>query len=274
MQFTKFNDINIHYCDEGPVEGLPVVFSNSLGTDFRIWDDLIARIKSDFAAQNENSPGLRFVRYDKRGHGLTDAPVPPYAMDEHVGDLVGLLDHLSIDSAIVIGLSVGGMITQSLAAKFPHRVRGIVLSNTGHKIGNDKLWNSRIDQIAKNGIKSISDDILERWFSAGFPHSEPVKLAICRNMLERTSLNGYLGTCAALRDCDLSDIAAKLKVPTLLIAGSEDGSTPPENMRQTHMLIANSNFEIIEGAGHLPCLEQPAKTASLILKFMKDHSIR
>ena len=118
----------------------------------------------------------------------------------------------------------------------------------------------------------MSFDNVERWFSAGFSGFEPVKLAICRNMLERATLDGYLGTCAALRDCDLSDIAGKLKVPTLLIAGSEDGSTSPDNMRLTHKLTANSSFGIIDGAGHLPCMVQPAKTANLILKFIKDHA--
>ena len=97
MQFTRINDTNIHYPDEGPNEGLLVVFSNSFGTDFRIWDDLIAEIKSGFAAQTENSRGLRFVRYDKRGHGLTGAPAPPYTMDDHVEDLFGLLDHRGED---------------------------------------------------------------------------------------------------------------------------------------------------------------------------------
>jgi len=91
-------------------------------------------------------------------------------------------------------------------------------------------------------------------------------------MLERATLDGYLGTCAPLRDCDLSNITGKPKVPMLLVACSEDGSTPLENMRLTHRLFTNSSFEIIDGAGHLPCVEQPAKTANLILRFMKDHA--
>ncbi len=273
MRFTNINGVNIHFDVLGPADGLPVVFSNSLGTDFRIWDDLIEAIKSDIAADVGNQRRLRFIRYDKRGHGLSDAPAPPYSMDEHADDLIGLLDHLEIDKALIIGLSVGGMIAQSVAARIPARITAIVLSNTAHVIGTRQVWNDRIGAVADNGIKSISDGIIERWFSPEFQLAEPSKLAICRNMLERTTMDGYIGTGAAIRDCDLTATTRQISVPVLLIAGSKDGSTPPDLMASTHSLIANSRFKIVEGSGHLPCIEQPVETARLILDFMKDNSL-
>ncbi|MCF6321246.1 MAG: 3-oxoadipate enol-lactonase [Rhizobiaceae bacterium] len=267
MQFVKLNNINIHFADTGNINGLPIVFSNSLGTDFRIWSELISVMKRDGARD------CRFICYDKRGHGLTDAPNGPYQMADHVNDLISLMDYLEISDAIVIGLSVGGMITQSLSAKLPDRIRAIVLSNTGHIIGTKEIWDTRMNLIRQNGIASLSNDIMQRWFSKEFRDKNPAKLAAYRNMVERTPQEGYLGTCAAIRDCDLTNAAKSISVPTLLIGGSNDGATTPELMASTHSLIAKSRLEIIDGPGHLPCVEAPEKTAGIIMDFLKENDL-
>lgn len=267
MQFARINDITIHFRDEGPEDGVPVVFSNSLGTDFRIWDAMISAMKN--RAPNK----FRFIRYDKRGHGVSDAPPAPYLMDDHVDDLVALLDHLDVESAVVIGLSVGGLIAQGLADKSPHKIRALILSDTGHKIGDEELWDTRIMAIRESGIAAISKTILERWFSRNFRNSRKSEFAAYANMLVRTPLEGYLGTCAAIRNADMTRIAKAITLPTLLIVGSNDGSTPPELMAETHELISGSRFEIIDGPGHLPCIEKPEITAELVLDFLKENNI-
>jgi len=263
MAFKSINGIAIHYRDEGPRDAPVIVFSNSLGTDFRIWDGLIAVL-------NERGLNARFIRYDKRGHGLSDAPAQPYRMDDHVSDLASLLDELNVANAVIFGLSVGGLIAQGIYAKRPDLVRAIVLSNTAHKIGNDEMWNGRIADVNSGGIQSVADVILERWFSPEYRGGDNADFAGYSNMLIRTTVDGYCGTSAAIQNCDYTNEAAAISVPTLLIGGSNDGSTPPDLMRSTHQLIPGSILHIIDGPGHLPCIECPDKTADVFLDFYRD----
>ena len=125
MQVVEFDDISIHYRDDGDRDGAPVVFANSLGTDLRLWDQILPLLPS----------GLRIIRFDKRGHGLSECPSPPYAMGRLIHDTERLLDHLDVEDAVFVGLSIGGLIAQGLAAKRHDLVRAMVLSNTGAKIG-------------------------------------------------------------------------------------------------------------------------------------------
>lgn len=260
MNLARINDLVIHYSDTGPREAPALVFSNSLGTDFRIWDAVAERLDSNF----------RLVRYDKRGHGLSDAPPAPYAMADHIGDIAALMEHLNVSKAIIVGLSVGGMIAQGLAAGRPDLVAGLVLCDTGHKIGTDELWNARIQAIRKDGIAGISPQILERWFSAGYRSDENPDFAAYRNMLERTPVEGYVGTAAAIRDTDFTRSTSQLAVPALCVVGDEDGATTPDLVRELAGLIDGAAFEIIPRAGHLPCIEQPVRLAGLISDFLAE----
>jgi 3-oxoadipate enol-lactonase len=261
MQIASINGLSMHYRDEGPKGGPALVFVNSLGTDFRIWDDVVSHF-----------PAFRTIRYDKRGHGLSDAPPAPYSIADHADDLVGLLDHLGVRKAVFVGLSVGGLIVTRLAASDPARVSALVLCDTAHRIGTDELWNQRIAAVERDGIAAISAMVLERWFSQDFRTRQKARLAVYRNMLERMPVPGYSGTCAALRDADNTELVRNLKTPVLLIVGSNDGSTPPELVRSTHEVIAGSEFVILQGPGHIPCVEAPDETAGLIRGFIDQLS--
>jgi len=264
MQFSRINGIVLHYSDTGPRPDTPaLVFSNSLGTDYRTWDRLADLLANRF----------RIVRYDKRGHGLSQATPAPYRIDDHVSDLAGLLDHLALDRIILCGLSVGGLIAQGLAARQPERLRALILCDTAAKIGTGEMWAARIAAIEQGGIEAIADGIMERWLSAGFRSGWPAETAGWRNMLVRTPAAGYLGTCAALRDADLGAEATRIAVPTLCIVGSEDGATPPDLVRATADMIPAARFEVIDGAGHLPCIEQPGTMAGLITSFLEEHGL-
>jgi 3-oxoadipate enol-lactonase len=258
MQFARVNGVVIHYALRGPANGPVVVFSNSLGTDFRIWEAVAAGLENDF----------RLVFYDKRGHGLSEATPAPYALTDHVNDLAALLDHLGIGKANVVGLSVGGMIAQGLAALRPELVERLVLCDTAHKIGTEELWNGRIDAVTKDGIASLADGIMERWFTPAYRDPSNADFVGYKAMLVRQTVDGYAGTCAALRDADLTESTRALKVPALLIVGDQDGSTPPDLVRTTADLIRDSQFEIIKDAGHIPCVEQPEATVKLIRNFL------
>ncbi len=262
MAFARVNGVVIHHELRGRKDGPTVVFANSLGTDFSIWDRVASLLVADF----------RVVLYDKRGHGLSDATPAPYAMTDHVHDLAALLEHLGIGRTAVVGLSVGGMIAQGIAAMRPDLVTALVLCDTAHKIGTDELWNARIDAVTKNGIASLADGIMERWFTPSYRRADNADYAGYVNMLVRQPAEGYAGTCAALRDADLTESTRALKLPTLLLVGDQDGSTPPELVRSTAELISGSRFEVVKDAGHLPCIEQPAATARLIRDFLIENA--
>ncbi len=259
MQFARINDVTIHYqIIGGPADKPVLVFANSLGTDFRIWRDVIVRLAGDFA----------IVLYDKRGHGLSDLGQMPYSIEDHATDLAGLLDFLSVKNAIICGLSVGGLVAQSLYQRRPDLVRALILCDTAHKIGTADSWNARIAQVEAHGIESIVDSIMERWFTPAFRRAENIAFAGYCNMLIRQPVAGYVATCAALRDADLTEAAAKIAVPTICIVGDQDGSTPPELVLSTAKLIPNARYEVIKDAGHIPCVEQPETLTEVIRAFI------
>lgn len=259
MPFGLFNHQVLHFRDENPGRKRTLVFVNSLGTDLGIWDEVIAHYAGEF----------RMLRYDLRGHGLSDAPLASYSMDDHVADLAALLDAQKIMAAIVVGLSVGGMIAQSLAGKRPDLARLLVLCDTAHRIGTPEMWNARMEAVRKGGLTSIADAVLERWFSTDFRRSRPADLAGYRNMLTRTPAQGYIGTCATLRDTDLTAAASRLTQRTLCLVGEEDGATPPALVRSLSELIPGTEFKTIPCAGHLPCVEQPEVLAGWIETFIR-----
>jgi 3-oxoadipate enol-lactonase len=260
MQIASVNGIHLHYRRIGPPGAPAVVFANSLGTDMRIWDGVLEQL----------GDGIQRLCYDKRGHGLSDAPPPPYTIDDHIGDLVGLLEHEGIHNAVICGISVGGMIALGLAAHKPAAVRALILCDTAHKIGSDALWNARIDMIQQGGLESIADAVLARWFSDAFRRANPAAVAGWRNMLVRTPVDGYVGTCMALRDADLTAAAQSLNLPVRCLAGSQDGATPPGLVKSMSDLIPGSRFQVVDGAGHLPCIEAPGKLAAVISDLVQE----
>lgn len=258
MQMADLGDVALHYRVDGPDDAPAVVFANSLGTDFRLWDDVLPLLPQ----------GLRYVRYDKRGHGLSSCPPGPYAMGALVRDAERLLDHLNVRDCVFVGLSIGGLIAQGLAVKRLDQVRAMVLSNTAAKIGTAQMWQDRIDAIKAGGVESLADGIIDRWFAKPFVASGAA--LPWRNMLARTPAEGYAGCCAAIAGTDFYTPTSGLGLPTLGIAGTEDGSSPPDLVRETVDLIKGSRFALIRGAGHLPCVEKPAEFAALLTQFLKE----
>lgn len=235
-----------------------VVFSNSLGTDHTLWDPILPFMP----------PNLRLVRYDKRGHGRTSVPDAPYSMGALVAEAEAVCDAVDARDVVFVGLSVGGLIAQGLAVKRLDIVRGLVLSNTAAKIGHQKMWDDRIAAILDGGMEPLADTILERWFGKDF-RTTPA-LAHWRDLLIATPPQGYVGVCSAIAGTDFFTTTASLRLPTLGIAGSEDGATPPDLVRETVNLIPGSRCELIRRAGHLPCVEAPETYAGLLTGFFKE----
>ncbi len=257
MHILELDDIRLHYRVDGDPDGAPVVFANSLGTDMRLWDPILPLLPS----------GLRIIRYDKRGHGLSTCPDAPYAMGALIRDAEQLLDHLQVTNCVFVGLSIGGMIAQGLAVKRLDLIRAMVLSNTAAKIGNTPMWDDRITAVRTGGIEALADAVMERWFSTEFRKTP--ELELWRNMLVRQPDQGYMGCSAAISGTDFYTTTASLRLPTLGIAGSEDGSTPPDLVRETVDLIPGSDFHLIRRAGHLPCVEQPVEYAQVLTDVLR-----
>jgi 3-oxoadipate enol-lactonase len=261
MQFARLNDVAIHYqVIGGPADKPVLVFANSLGTDFRIWRDVVVQLAGDFA----------IVLYDKRGHGLSDVGRTPCSLEDHAVDLAGLLDLLAVKNAYICGLSVGGMIAQALCQRRPELVKALILCDTAHKVGTAESWNSRIAAIKAGGLEAIVDGVLERWFTPAFRRPENTALAGYRNMVVRQPVAGYIATCEAVRDADLTEVARHISVPTLCVVGDQDGSTPPQLVLSTSRLIADARYEVIKDAGHIPCVEQPEALTAVIRAFIRS----
>ena len=235
-----------------------IVFANSLGTDHSLWDPILPLLPD----------GLRFLRYDKRGHGRSSVPPSPYAMGALIADAEAVCDAFSVQDAVFVGLSVGGLIAQGLAVKRLDLMRAVVLSNTGAKIGTKQLWDDRIATVLSKGLEPLSDSVMPRWFGKDFlntPAMEPWKA-----LFLSTPPEGYAGVCAAIAGTDFFATTATLRLPALGIAGSEDGATPPDMVRETIGLIPGSRFELIPRVGHLPCVEAPEIYATKLITFMKE----
>jgi 3-oxoadipate enol-lactonase len=255
-QFAQINGVALHYDYRPGTAAMPVVLANSLGTDFRIWDDVVAALPA----------GTPVLRMDKRGHGLS--ALGPVTIAGLAADFAGLMDHLGLNAALICGVSVGGLIAQSLATSRPDLCAELVLCCTGMKIGDGSTWNPRIDAVRQDGIAPIADAILERWFSPDYRETRQTDLAGYRAMLTRTDAEGYARVCEAIRDADLTAAAATIRQPTTCIAGSADLATPPALVQALASALPMGRFQLIEGVGHLPCIEAPAEVATAILRHL------
>ncbi|WP_108482401.1 3-oxoadipate enol-lactonase [Oceaniglobus ichthyenteri] len=260
MRAISANGVTLHVQTGGNPAGAPVLFANSLGTDLRLWDALIALLP----------PDLRLIRYDMRGHGLSGCPDGPYTMDDLTADAEALIETLELGAVTFVGLSIGGMVGQSLAARRPDLVRALVLSNTAARMGDAASWDARIAAITADGLASMADAILDRWFAPRFRATPEADL--WGAMLARTPQTGYLGCCAAIANADLTDATQALRLPTLAIAGSDDGASPADLVAATAALVPGAAFHVIDGTGHLPCVEDPAAYAAILTPFLKEHA--
>ncbi len=257
------------------IEGTPnspvLVFSNSLGADLGMWDEVVPLLL----------PFFRVLRYDTRGHGgsvetnvgrvLNPSDVALTIAD--LGqDVIDLLDFLKIETAHFCGLSMGGLIGQWLGIHHPNRLKKLVIANTAAKIGNDERWNSRIETIQKNGMAAITDETLERWFTENFRKNNPKRVAEMKSMFLRSDILGYSNCCAAIRDADFRENLSQIPVETLVITCDED---PVTNVEQAEFLaknIPNSSLKILP-ARHLSGTELPEEFGETLLDFLVGKTV-
>lgn len=259
MPFEFIPELALHYRITG-ADGAPrLVVLNSLGTDSRIWDDLTIELGGLF----------RVLQYDQRGQGLSDAPPGPYAIADHAKDLLALLARLDWGPTVLCGLSIGGMIAMEALDRQPGLVHGLVLADTADRIGSPALWEARMREVRSNGLGAIAEPVMQRWFGSSFRTKHAIEVRGWSNLLARAPVDGYLGSCAALRDADLTNLVGRIAVPVLCLCGSEDASTPPAAVRSLATRIAGAEYAEISEAGHLTPVERPREFAEALTGFME-----
>ncbi|MDO5641782.1 MAG: 3-oxoadipate enol-lactonase [Paracoccus sp. (in: a-proteobacteria)] len=257
MQILNANGVGLHYADQGPGDAPAMVFANSLGTDLRLWDALLPLLPK----------GLRLIRYDKRGHGLSGAPAGPCSIDDLAGDAAALIEALGLRDVVFVGLSIGGLIGQALALARPDLVKALVISNSAARIGTSDMWQARVAAIRQGGLAAVAAPTMERWFSPAF-RATPA-LALWQHMMARQPPEGYIACCDAIAAADLRGRVGALDLPVQVIAGGLDGSTPPELVQATARMIPGAEFALIAGAGHLPCVEAAPEYAQILNAFLE-----
>jgi 3-oxoadipate enol-lactonase len=260
MHALPFDWGHVHYREDGVANGHPIIFLNSLGTDLRMWEGLVASLGAH-----------RLVRMDKRGHGLSACSPKAPTITDLARDALAVADHLGIARAVFVGCSIGGVIAQEIARMAPERVEALVLSNTAGKIGTQEIWAERIAAVHQQGLLAMTEAILDRWFSPAFRAS--ADCALWATEVSRCDPEGYAGCCEALAGADLREALPQIAKPTLVIAGSHDGATPPEQVLGMAAQIPGARAELIEGAGHIPAIEQPGTVARLITEFLKENDL-
>jgi 3-oxoadipate enol-lactonase len=221
MPFADLSDVRIHYSLTGPESAPVLVLSNSLGANFSMWDPQLPAFSSHF----------HLLRYDTRGHGQSSASPGRYEIELLANDVLRLLDALHLDRFHFCGLSMGGQTGMWLGLHAAERLRKLVLCNTGAQIGTPEAWNVRIDTVLRSGMKDVAAPVAGRWFSPEFQTAHPEIFNSAVKMLESANPQGYAACCAAVRDFDVRNELHAITVPTLVITGAHDPSTPPADGR-------------------------------------------
>jgi 3-oxoadipate enol-lactonase len=222
-----------------------------------MWDPQLPELTQKF----------RVLRYDSRGHGLTDVTPGPYTIERLARDLVVLLDALKIERAHFCGLSMGGMVGQWLGVNAANRFGSITLCNTAAKIGTVESWNTRIQTIKDGGMAAVALAVIPRWFTEDFIKRAPAEVDNIRKILIHTSPDGYAASCAALRDADLRELIARVTVPTLMISGTHDAVSPPAEGKFIVKQIHGSQYAELN-ASHLSNIEASKKFTEALTKFL------
>ena len=256
------NGIQLNYEVDGPKGAPTVIMSHSLCATGKMWDPQMPALKE-----------YRVIRYDMRGHGGSDAPAGDYSLAMLGDDLLGLMDALEIDRTHYIGLSMGGMIGQTAALKAPHRFLSLSLCDTTSRIPPEMqaAWDERVATARSKGMEALVEPTIQRWFSAGYLARETAQCDKVRDMIRTTPVDGYCGCCRAIQGLDLTDRIGAIRVPTQMIVGADDPSTPVAAHEVMHEKIAGSELVVLEDALHLSNIEQAEKFNAAYGAFLARH---
>ncbi|HWZ72637.1 MAG TPA: 3-oxoadipate enol-lactonase [Casimicrobiaceae bacterium] len=255
--FATIDGTRIRYRLDGPTGAPFLVLSNSLGTNLDMWEPQLAVFTTRF----------RVLRYDSRGHGLSEVTPGPYSIERLARDVVALQDELRIDRAHFCGLSMGGMAGMWLGVHAPQRIDRLVLCNTAPRIGSAERWNSRIDAVNRGGVSGIADALMEVWFTPRFRDAAADTVQRMRAMLIASSTEGYVASCAAVRDMDQWAALSRIDRPTLIVTGTHDASAPPADGRHMAEVIPGATLVELDAA-HISNVEAAGRFTAEVLAFL------
>lgn len=238
-----------------------VVLSHSLACGMAMWQPQLEVLESQF----------RVLRYDMRGHGKSEAPEGAYTLEQLAADVIGLLDALGLDTVHFVGLSIGGMIGQCLALNHADRLQTIALCDTAPIIADEAkpLFEERMTRARDQGMESLVQETLERWFTRPYLKKNPPEVARIRNQILATPPAGFIGCSHAILALDYIDHLSEIKLPTLIMVGENDPGTPVEASQAMHHRIQNSKLVVLPAAAHLSNIEQADAFNAALLEFLQ-----
>jgi 3-oxoadipate enol-lactonase len=254
---TRTNGIELSYTVEG--SGPWLAMSHSLACNSHMWDEQMPLLAKRF----------KVLRFDTRGHGDSDAPAGAYTLEQMADDVKGLFEALGIRAAHWVGLSMGGMIGQTFALRYPGVLTSVVLADTTSRYPAEAapLWADRIKVAESKGIEPLVQPTLERWFTAPYRAAHPDQMQRIGGMIRATPVAGYVGCCNAIPKINLTARLKEIKVPALVIVGADDAGTPPAMAREIHENLPGSELVVIPSAAHLSNVEQPAAFDAALTRF-------
>jgi 3-oxoadipate enol-lactonase len=260
MPRIDLSGVSLHYEISGKASSPVLMFSNSLGTTLDMWAPQMAEFEREF----------QVLRYDMRGHGRSSTPPGPYSIEMLGEDVLALLDALGLESVHFCGLSIGGVLGQWLCIHAPSRLRKLVVCNTAAKIGSADTWNARISTVQREGMATIVDAVIARWFTAPFLAAGAPPIAALRGMLASADPAGYVAACAAVRDIDLREEVSSIQTPTLVVAGEFDVVTTIADAQFLKNRIADARLVSLPAA-HISNAEVPAQFNAALLNFLASN---
>lgn len=252
-------DLNcsISGADDAPV----LLLGGSLGTTLDMWDPQVPALSATH----------RVIRFEHRGHGGSPVPTGPYSMDDLGTDVLTMLDRLDLGRVSYCGLSIGGMVGQWLAINAPERIDRLVLLCTAPYLPPASAWHERAAAVREAGTPEVvADAVLGRWFTPGYAASHPDVAARYRAMISGIDAEGYAGCCEAIAGMDLRSGLAGISAPTLVVAGRQDPSIPPEHGEAIAGAVPGARIEILDPAAHLASVERADAVTTLIAEHLGD----
>ncbi len=256
--FVTINGFSTAYRFDGPENGRVVVLSNSLMSNYDMWDWTVPALSDRY----------RVLRYDTRGHGRSAIPTGPYTIDLLAQDLSALLEALKIPKAHIVGLSMGGMIAQQMGAKFPHQVLSLGLCDTASEMPPRDMWAERIEIASTKGIAGLVDGTIKRWFTPEFVARAPKEIEKVRAFVLGTKAEGYIGCASGIRDMAQTTMLLKIKSPALIMTGRQDPACTVDQSTVLHRMIEGSEMVVLEDAAHLSNIEQPQAFNQNLRRFI------
>jgi 3-oxoadipate enol-lactonase len=256
------NGIKINYELSGKKGAPVVVLSHSLACGLVMWNPQMDVL----------IPHFRVIRYDMRGHGRSGVTPGPYTLELLADDVVGLMDALNVDRFHFVGLSIGGMIGQSLALNHAKRLRSLALCDTASTVPPEAqpIWQERIERTRAKGMESQVNETMERWFTPAFLKQNIPMAELIRKQILATPVEGYLGCAEAIRRLNYLDRLREVKLPTLIMVGEHDPGTPVSASQAIHERIPDSKLIILPSARHLSNVEQADAFNRALLAFLKN----